>query len=45
MFDRLDDMLIHYDELMHELASPGVTDDQKRFQRLIKDHYVLGPIF
>ena len=44
MFDRLDDMLIHYDELMHELASPGVTDDQKRFQRLMKEQSDLAPI-
>ena len=31
MFDRLEDILIHFEELMQELASPGVTEDPKRF--------------
>ncbi len=44
MFDRLEDILIHYEELMQELASPGVTDDQKRFQRLMKEQSDLAPI-
>ena len=44
MFDRLEDILIHYEELMQELASPGVTDDQKRFQRLMKEQADLAPI-
>ena len=44
MLDRLEDILIHYEELMQELASPGVTDDQKRFQRLMKEQADLAPI-
>ena len=44
MFDRLEDILIHYEELLQELASPGVTDDQKRFQRLMKEQADLAPI-
>ena len=44
MFARLEDILIHYEELMQELASPGVTDDQKRFQRLMKEQADLAPI-
>ena len=31
MFDRLDDILIHYEELMLELNSPAVAEDQNRF--------------
>lgn len=44
MFDRLEDILIHFEELMQELASPGVTDDPKRFQRLMKEQADLTPI-
>ena len=29
MFDRLDDILIHYEELMLELNNPSVAEDQK----------------
>ena len=31
MFDKLDDILIHYEELMLELGNPSVTEDQNRF--------------
>ena len=31
MFDKLDDMLIHYEELMRMLGDPDVTQDTKRF--------------
>ena len=44
MFDRLEDILIHFEELMQELASPGVTDDPKRFQRLMKEQAELTPL-
>ena len=44
MFDRLDDILIHYEELMLELNSPNVTEDQKRFTRLMKEQSDLQPI-
>lgn len=44
MFDRLEDILVHFEELMQELASPGVTDDQKQFQRLMKEQADLTPI-
>ena len=30
MFDKLDDILIHYEELMQELGNPSVTEDQNR---------------
>ena len=44
MFDRLEDILVHFEELMQELASPGVTDDPKRFQRLMKEQADLTPL-
>ena len=35
MFDKLDDMLIHYEELMRMLGDPDVTQDTKRFTKLM----------
>ena len=37
MFDRLDDLLIRYEEVMGELQEPGAADDQQRFRRLMKE--------
>ena len=37
MFDRLDDILIHYEELMLELNNPSVAEDQNRFRKLMKE--------
>ena len=31
MFDKLEDLLIRYEEIMNELNEPDVTDDQNRF--------------
>ena len=44
MFDRLDDILIHYEELMQELNSPSVTEDQNRFRKLMKEQADLTPL-
>ena len=44
MFDRLEDILIHYEEIMQELNSPYVTEDQNRFRKLMKDQADLTPI-
>ena len=44
MFDKLDDMLIHYEELMLMLGDPDVTQDTKRFTRLMKEQAELAPI-
>ena len=40
MFDRLDDMLIHYEEIMQELNEPGVAEDQTRFRKLMTRHFL-----
>lgn len=44
MFDRLDDMLIHYEELMLELNNPSVAEDQNRFRKLMKEQSDLAPL-
>ena len=44
MFDRLDDILIHFEEVMLALGEPDVTGDQNRFRRLMKEQADLAPI-
>ncbi len=44
MFDKLEDLLIRYEELMSELGEPGTADDQARFKRLMKEQSDLAPI-
>ena len=43
MFDRLDDILIHYEEVMQELNEPNVTENQTRFRKLMKEQADLAP--
>lgn len=44
MFDKLEDLLIRYEEIMSELGEPGTADDQVRFKRLMKEQSDLAPI-
>lgn len=44
MFDKLENLLIRFEELLGELSSPGVTDDTKRFRALMKEQSDLTPI-
>ena len=44
MFDRLDDILIHFEELQAELSSPYVTEDPTRFRKLMKEQADLTPL-
>ena len=44
MFDKLDDLLIRFEEVLNELGEPGVTDNQERFQKLMKEQSDLQPI-
>ena len=44
MFDRLGDMLRHYEELMLELNNPSVAEDQRKFRKLMKEQADLAPI-
>ena len=44
MFDRLEDLLIRFEEIMGELSEPDVANDQKRFRELMKEQSNLTPI-
>lgn len=44
MFDRLDDLVRRYEELMIELNDPSIANDQARFRKLMKEQADLAPI-
>ena len=44
MFDKLDDLLHHYEELMNTLSEPDVANDANRFRKLMKEQSDLLPI-
>lgn len=44
MFDKLDDTLIRYEEMMNQLSEPDVANDPERFKRLMKEQSDLTPI-
>lgn len=44
MFDKLEDLLIRFEELLNELNEPGVAGDPARFQKLMKERSNLQPI-
>ena len=44
MFDRLEDLLIRFEEIMGELGEPTVTNNQERFRALMKEQSNLTPI-
>ncbi|MBQ1310218.1 MAG: peptide chain release factor 1 [Blautia sp.] len=44
MFDRLEDLLNRFEEIMNELGEPDVTADPSRFQRLMKEQSDLTPL-
>lgn len=44
MYDKLEDLLIRMEEIMGELNSPGVTDNQARFRSLMKEQSDLQPL-
>ena len=44
MFDRLEDIVKHYEEIMLELNNPSVTEDQRRFRKLMKEQADLTPL-
>ncbi len=44
MFDKLDDLLRKFEEIMNELSEPGVTENQERFRALMKEQSDLTPI-
>ena len=44
MFDKLEDLLHHYEELMNTLSEPDVANDSNRFRKLMKEQSDLLPI-
>ena len=44
MFDKLEDLLVRFEEVLNELGEPGVTDNQVRFQKLMKEQSELQPL-
>jgi peptide chain release factor 1 len=44
MFDKLEDTLRRFEEILHLLTEPDVVNDQKRFQALMKEQSELSPI-
>lgn len=44
MFDKLEDLLVRYEEIMSELSEPDVANDANRFRKLMKEQSDLTPI-
>ena len=44
MFDRLEDLLRHYEELMMDLNDPSLALNQERYRKLMKEQADLQPI-
>lgn len=44
MFDRLEDLVVRFQEIMEELNDPSVVNDQERFRKLMKEQNDLAPI-
>ena len=44
MFDKLDDLVRRFEEIMNELNEPDVANNQERFRRLMKEQSNLTPI-
>lgn len=44
MFDKLEDLISRFEEIMNELNEPDVTNNQERFRRLMKEQSDLTPI-
>ncbi len=44
MFDKLEDLLIRFEEILNELNEPTVANNQARFQKLMKEQSDLQPI-
>ncbi len=44
MFDKLEDLLVRFEELLNALNEPNVAADPARFQKLMKEQGMLQPI-
>lgn len=44
MFDKLEDLLIRYEEIQEELNSPEIANNQERYRKLMKEYSDLTPL-
>ncbi len=44
MFDRLEDILIRFEEILEEMNNPFLLEDQNRYRKLMKEHADLEPV-
>ncbi|HPF29092.1 MAG TPA: PCRF domain-containing protein, partial [Lachnospiraceae bacterium] len=44
MFDKLEDLVRRFEEILNELSEPDVTSNQNRFRSLMKEQSDLTPI-
>jgi len=44
MFDKLEDLLLRFEDVLNELQEPSVVNDQTRFRKLMKEQNDLQPI-
>ncbi len=44
MFDKLEDLLVRFDEVMKELADPDIANHQDKYRSLMKEQSDLAPI-
>lgn len=44
MFDKLEDLLLRFEDILNELNEPNVVNDQVRFRKLMKEQSDLQPI-
>ena len=44
MFDKLEDTILRYEEVLNELSEPDVLNDQARYQKLMKEQAELEPV-
>ena len=44
MFDKLEDLLIRYEEIQEELNSPEIANNQDRYRKLMKEYSDITPL-
>lgn len=44
MFDKLEDILLRFEEILNQLSEPDVANDTSRFRKLMKEQSDLAPI-
>ena len=44
MFDKLDSVMLRYEDIQRELASPDIASNQSRFKKLMKEQSDLTPL-